>query len=202
MRPASFVAILGAILGAITGAAVNAQEGIYVGIGFGNFDYREKFIDSLLGRVADETSIYKILGGFEINDYLAIEINYGQTSDLVQSVTGDFPPLGNLSYTLSQDFTMTSLKAIGQYPMDWGALLGGVGYYSSENDYLEFGTADCCDPVSNGGTFRDEGMAAMVGIEWRFGRFGTRYAFRLEYEYWDIDLVDTSAVGLAFSYGF
>ena len=45
-------------------------------------------------------------------------------------------------------------------------------------------------------------MTALLGVEWRFGRFGTRYGLRLEYEWWDIDAVSTSAVGLAFSYGF
>lgn len=198
VRPGRFVAFLCAVFG----ATANAQEGIYVGIGLGSFELRESLTDPLLGQVGGDVSIAKILGGFEINNYFAIEISYGETSDLSQSVTANIPPLGNVDYTLSQDFAMTSLKAIGQYPMEWGAFLGGLGYYSSENDYREVGTADCCSPLRNNGTFSDEGMSAMIGLEWRFGRFGTRYGLRLEYEWWDIDLVDSSAVGLAFSYGF
>lgn len=198
MRPGRFVALLCAVFG----ATANAQEGIYVGVGLGNFDFQETRTDPLLGQVTGDVSIAKIFGGFEINDYFAIEISYGETSDLSQSVIGNIPPLGNVNYNLNQDFAMTSLKAIGQYPMDWGALLGGLGYFSSENDFREFGTADCCSPLSNSGTYSDEGMSAMIGIEWRFGRFGTRYGFRLEYEWWDINLTDSSALGLAFSYGF
>lgn len=190
------------LLCAFSGAAANAQEGIYVGVGIGSFDFQEALTDPLLGQVAGDVSIAKIFGGFEINNYFAIEISYGETSDLSQSVMGNFPTLGNVNYNLTQDFAMTSLKAVGQYPMDWGAFLGGLGYFSSENDYREFGTADCCNPLSNSGTFSDEGLSAMIGLEWRFGRFGTRYGFRLEYEWWDIDLTDSSAVGLAFSYGF
>jgi hypothetical protein len=198
MRPGRFVALFCAVFG----AAAHAQEGIYVGVGLGNFDFQESFTDPLLGRVGDKVKVSKIFGGFEINDYLAIEIAYGETSDLSQSVMANFPSLGNVNYSLTQDFTMTSLKGIGQYPMDWGALLGGLGYFSSENDFRESGTADCCPPLSNSGTISDNGMAAMLGVEWRFGRFGTRYAFRLEYEWWDMDLSDSSAVGVAFSYGF
>jgi hypothetical protein len=198
MRPVRFVALLCAILG----APANAQEGIYVGLGLGNFDFQETLTDPLLGRVGGDASVAKLFGGFEINDYFAIEIGYGKTGDLLQSVMVNVPTAGEVTYNLSQDLTMTTLRAIGQYPMDWGALLGGLGYYSSENDFTEFGTAECCGPFGNSGTYSDEGLSGMIGLEWRFGRFGTRYAFRLEYEWWDIDLADSSAVGLAFSYGF
>jgi hypothetical protein len=193
---------LAALLCAFFGATANAQEGIYVGIGLGNFDFEESLNDPLLGRVGGEVDVAKLFGGFEINDYFAIEISYGETSDLTQRVIGDFPPIGNLDYSLTQDFAITVLRGVGQYPMEWGALLGGLGYFSAENDFRESFAAECCAPFTGSGTISDNGLAGMLGIEWRFGRFGTRYAFRLEYEWWDFDLADASAVGVAFSYGF
>jgi hypothetical protein len=198
MRSGGFLALVCALFG----GAASAQEGIYVGIGLGNFDYQENFVDPLLGRVSDNVSTTKIFGGFEINDFFAIEINYAETSDISRRVSGVAPVFGNFDYTFTTDFTMTSLKAVGQYPKDWGVLLGGLGYYTSDNDFRETAVFDCCGTDTNAGEFRDNGLAAMLGIEWRFGRFGARYGVRLEYEWWDIDLLDTSAAGLAFSYGF
>jgi len=43
---------------------------------------------------------------------------------------------------------------------------------------------------------------AQLGIEWRFGRFGTGFGVRLEYEWWDISDVDASTVGAGISYRF
>jgi Outer membrane protein beta-barrel domain len=185
---------------AATGAL--AQETIYVGIGVGSFDYQESFVSSILGRVADEVTIRKLMGGFEFNEHLALEINYGKTDDIRQSGTQNVPPFGDVTDTLSTDFTITTLTAVGQLPFEWGALLAGLGYFSSENDFTDTLTSDCCEPSVIGGTLNDDGLTALLGIEWRFGRFGTRYAVRLEYQWWDIPDADASATGLTFSYGF
>jgi Outer membrane protein beta-barrel domain len=187
---------------ALAATTAFAQGSIYVGIGVGNFDYQESFVSSIVGRVADEVTIRKLMGGFEFNEHLALEINYGKTDDIRQSGTENVPPFGDVTGNLVLDFTITSLTALGQLPFEWGALLAGLGYFSSENDFTDTLTSDCCDPSVIGGTIRDEGLTGLLGIEWRFGRFGTRYAVRLEYQWWDISDADSSAAGLTFSYGF
>lgn len=181
---------------------VLAQEGGYIGVGFGNFDYQENFFSQIVGQVADEVSINRILGGFEFNEHLALEISYGKTGDIRQSGTEFIDPFGDVSSVISQDFVITNITALGQLPFDWGALLGGIGYFSSENDLTETLSADCCNTLVNAFTFRDDGLSALLGIEWRFGRFGARYGLRLEYQWWDITDSDASSVGLAVSYGF
>ena len=179
-----------------------AQESIYVGIGVGTFDYQESFVSSIVGRVADEVTIRKLMGGFEFNEHLALEINYAKTDDIRESGTQNVPPFGDVTDNLAQDFTITSLTAVGQLPFEWGALLAGLGYFSSENDFTDTLTSDCCDPSIIGGKINDDGLTGLLGIEWRFGRFGTRYAVRLEYQWWDLSDADSSAAGLTFSYGF
>ena len=179
-----------------------AQESIYVGVGIGKFDYEESFASPIIGRVADEVSVAKLMGGFEINDYVAFEIDFAETHHIRQSGTEDIPPFGNVSGFLSMDFTITSLRAVGQLPFDWGALLGGLGYFTANNGFTETLSASCCDTIVDSGEFTEDGMMALVGVEWRFGRFGTRYGVRLEYEWWDMSDADASAVSLAFSYGF
>jgi len=188
-----------------SGAA--AQENIYVGLGFGEFDYEEQFVDQVLGQVSDSASTYKVFGGFGFNDYFAIEISYAKVEDIEQSGTMDnlscgTGPCGVVNSQLGIEYTTTSLAAVGQLPLESVAFLGGLGYFSSSADFVQNYQTECCGSFADGGEINDNGMMAMVGIEWRFGRFGSRYAFRLEYEWWDMADVDTSAVGLGFSYGF
>ena len=182
--------------------AAFAQDSIYIGIGTGKFDYAEDSASPIVGRVADEVSVGKIFGGFQINDYVAFEIDLAQTHHVRQSGSQTVQPIGVVSGFLSLDLTTTSLKGVGQLPFEWGALLGGIGYFTGETGFTESFWADCCETVVNGGSFDEDGMMAMAGIEWRWGRFGTRYAVRLEYEWWDLSGVDASAVGIALSYGF
>lgn len=184
------------------GSAALAQEGIYAGLGYGDFDYEENRVDPVLGRIADTVPSYKVFGGFEFNDYIAIEISYGKTGRIKKSGSRFSPTVGNVDSTLKLDFTNTVLMAVGEWPHDWGALLGGLGYYSYDADFRQDVTTECCGPLVNAGTVSDHGTMAMLGVEWRFGRFGTRIGVRLEYEWLPINQADASTVGVGLSYGF
>ena len=179
-----------------------AQEGGYVGLSFGSFDYEEEFTDPILGQVSDSIDVYQLFGGFEIIEHLAIEASYAKAGDVEQSATIDTFEFGEVNYSLDLDLTITTVRAVGILPREWGALMAGLGYFSAETDFREYATLECCDPYVNDGTINDDGMAGMLGIEWRFGRFGANYGVRLEYDWWDTDGVDTSAVLLGAFYGF
>ena len=188
---------------ALAATAAFPQDNIYVGVGVGTFDYQENFVSSILGQVSDEVTAWKLMGGFEFNPHFALEMNYGQTSNIRQSGTENIPPFGDVTDVLVTDFTITSLTAVGQFPFkDWGALVAGLGYFSSQNDFTDTLTADGFDPSVIGGSLSDDGLTGLLGFEFRWGRFGTRYAVRLEYQWWDIADADSSAVGIALTYGF
>jgi len=182
--------------------AARAQENVYVGAAIGNLDYSENYTDPILGHVSDTVSAWKVLGGFEFNRYIALEVAYGKSDDLMRSGAGNILPYGDVSLDLYADFATTSLTAIGQVPFDWGVLIGGLGYFRTEVDYLEVAFGECCGTQSAAFSVSDEGLAAKLGIEWRFGRFGTRYGIRLEYDWYDLNSFDLSSVGLAATYGF
>lgn len=195
------------VLLSLIGAVVHAQESMYAGIGYGSFSYSESTGDAILGDVEDSEARWKLFGGFEFNDNVALEIQYGKSGDLIDSKTAfllldDDAVPDEITGRLVTDFTITALNAIGQVPFEWGALLGGIGYFSSDSSFTAVANAPCCGSLSNSGSISDNGLSAMLGIEYRFGRFGTRYGIRLEYEWWDMGDVDTSAIGLALSYGF
>jgi hypothetical protein len=179
-----------------------AQENIYAGLGFGEFSYEEQFTDANFGKVSETVSAYKLFGGFEVNDYFAVEVSYGKDDSIVRSTTGFSPQFGEVFYQFDLEYTKTALRAVGQLPFESIALLGGLGYFSADGDLDELLVAECCGADALESSLSDSGMMALLGVEWRFGRFGARYALRLEYEWWDMSDVDASTVGLAFSYGF
>lgn len=210
------------------GNATQAQENVYVGLGYGGFDYEEKTADLILDNVGDTLESIKLFGGFELNEHIALEISYGESDDLQQSgfVVVDLgaivdPSVGlevfpdtTVSRNLNIDHVTTALRAVGQVPLgDWGVFLGGIGWFRTDSDVrqTDFYTNDLFDahPLLENpefdtfsATLRNDGLMATLGVEWRFGRFGTRYGVRLEYEWWDIDNVDASTIGVALTYGF
>lgn len=189
------------VLGLVGTAAV-AQEGIYVGLGIGSLDYEETLPGASTSFLSDTVSTYKVYGGFEINEHFAMEITYGESDDIQRTFSGNFPPFGTATLTTTVDLTTTVLRGIGQLPYDWGTLLGGIGFYSSDTDFRDTLVTQCCGVSTGAGTFSDDGLAAMIGIEWRFGRFGTGFGIRLEYEWLDIDLVDANTLGIGIAYRF
>lgn len=178
------------------------QDAIYVGIGGYRFDYEENIPNVVISGISDTSTAYRLFGGFEFNEYFALEVSYGKSGDLAYRTSADLPGFGQTNYSLATDFTISSFRAIGQFPFEWGALLGGLGFFQSENDFREDILTECCGSLPGDGSFTDTGLTVGLGAEWRFGRFGTRYGLRLEYEWWDTEDIDTSALGLAFSYGF
>ena len=185
-----------------TASGTLAQETIYIGIGFGQLDYNQNTGDPLLGVIDDTIDSYKLFGGFEFNENFGIEILYGATDDLVTTVSGNIPPFGDLTDTAIIEIKTSALRAIGQLPLDWGVLIGGLGYFSSDRDFDETLVGECCGTLRNTGSVNDDGLTAMLGVEWRFGRFGTTTGIRLEYEWWDTSRVDLSTLGVALSYRF
>ena len=186
-----------------TASIARAQDTGYVGLSYGSLDYEEDFVDNILGEpVSDTIDHYKLFGGFEILQHLAVEVNYSKAGDVEESVNTNIPPYGDVSYVLDMDLTITSVKAMGILPYDWGALFAGLGMYSSELDFRDYLSVENLGSGADYGTVNDDGMNAVIGVEWRFGRFGARYGFRLEYEWWDMDGASASAIGLGGFYGF
>jgi len=178
-----------------------AQEDIYIGVGIGQINYTHSTGDPLLGRISEGAASYKLFGGFGFNDHLAIEISYGDTSSIEHRSAGNVAPLGNVTDDVEIDLSTSALRAIGTLPLDWGILVGGLGYYSADRSFSEVLVAECCGTLRQAGTIREDGLTALLGIEWRFGRFGTSTGIRLEYEYWDASSnIDLSTFGVGISY--
>jgi opacity protein-like surface antigen len=179
-----------------------AQEGIYVGLGVGSFDYEEPG-GSLSGNaISESVTSLRIYGGFEFNENFAFEVRYGTTSEIKDSFSGTDPILGDFTAQVDFDFTTTSIAGMGMLPKDWGAFFAGIGYFDTTAN-IDFNlTADCCGMQSSSASVGDDGIMALLGIEWRFGRFNTGIGVRVEYEWLDLEDADGSTVGVGISYRF
>lgn len=187
---------------ALAGTAANAQETIYIGLGAGLLDYSEGTSDPLLGEISDNVLSLKLIGGFEFSEHFAMEINYGEMNQIRDGGSGNIPPLGDVSESITLDIKTSTLRALGQLPLDWAVLIGSLGYFNADTGFSETLITECCGTLSNAGSFNDDGMTASLGLEWRFGRFGTSYGVRIEYEWWDIEGVDMASTGVVFTYRF
>lgn len=187
---------------ALAASPAFAQEGMYVGLGFGGFDYEENAAFLAPSPFEGTVSSLKVYGGFEFNPNFGFEIRYGVTDEIGQNFSGTDPLAGDFSGRIGIDFTTTSAVAMGFLPKDWGALFGGIGYFSSDSDAALQLTADCCGTINDSISVSDEGLMALLGIEWRFGRFGTGVGIRLEYEWLDVDAASGSTLGIGVAYRF
>lgn len=179
-----------------------AQEGMYVGLSLGRFDFQESRAGLAPGPFDGTASSWRLYGGFEFNEHVAMEIHYGATGRLEQPYSGTDPSLGDFTSTFRTDFKTTSVMAVGMLPKDWGTLLGGLGLYQTKEDVDLDLTASCCGNLTDTISVNDNGTIALLGLEWRFGRFGTGVAVRVEYEWMDISDADASTVSLGIAYRF
>jgi Outer membrane protein beta-barrel domain len=179
-----------------------AEEGMYVGLGLGSFDYAEDSVYLAPERFNDTVSSWKIYGGFEINEHFAIEIRYGASDKFHQSFSGTDPNVGDFTTTFNVDFTTTSAVALGMLPKEWGVLYAGLGYFDTNADLHFRAMTELSGDFSQSGSVGDNGLLGALGVEWRFGRFGTGYGIRLEYEWVDADNASESTIGVGVSYRF
>lgn len=103
--------------------AAHAQEtsGLYAGFALGLLDYEEEITASIA--FEDSTPAYRILGGFAFSDNFALEVGWGASSDLEDSFG---------AATITADYEVVTLRALGMMPFDNVSLLAGVGYYDAE----------------------------------------------------------------------
>lgn len=194
--------LVGFVVLAVLASPCLAQEGMYVGAAVGSFDYSDDSGFLAPGTFSDTVSAWRFYGGFEFNENVAVEIRYGGTGEMTYSESGTDPVLGDYTATIDTDISVTSVLGIGMLPKDWGVLIGGLGYFSSSADADLALTTGCCGGFNVAGSDDDNGLAAVIGVEWRFGRFGTGVGLRLEYEWLDFDDADASTIGIGVAYRF
>jgi opacity protein-like surface antigen len=195
--------VLIVLLLALTSTAALAQDAVYVGIGYGIFDYKEVTNDPPFADIDEQGDAWKLFGGFDFNEHFGIEVGYGKYTGIETVAVGSTVTIPEYTAVADLEQDATTLKALGYLPLDRIVLIGGLGFFSVQADYDRVLSAPCCGTLSDSFKYSENGLTAMLGVEWRFGRFGTEIAVRLEYEQWNISGVDKAATtGVALSYRF
>lgn len=173
----------------LAAGVAHAQDdlvGPYFGVSLGYFDYEE--IDEENGFFLDDTTTsYRLIGGYHLNENLAIEATLGKTSDLKQSFNL-FPP-GSGTFDVRADLEVVTIRALGLVPLDQIDLFGGIGYYDATITASANATG-----IGSLGEFKDDdsGLLILGGVNWYLRKF----TIRGEYEWFDTDS-DTDASNLS-----
>ena len=159
-------------------AAAHAQDysGPYLGVSVGSFDYTE--LDDQIGvLIEDSTSAYRLIGGYQVNENLAIEAGVGKTGDIKESF-----PLGpgSGSFDIRADYELVTVRALGLVPLDSFDFFGGIGYYDATINVSATATG-----VGSLGEDEDEdsGATLLGGVQFYLDNF----TIRGEYEWFNTD---------------
>ena len=171
------------MLSLATGAAFaqspENDEGLYIGLGYGNFNVKVDDIDDTdeaISTIDDDDNVWKVFAGWRINPYVAFELNYVDFGDTTGTgSSGDY----------SVELAGFQPAVYGTFPLGPVELFGKVGYYLIDTDVR----VDLDDLGSD--VFQSD--AGEEAWSYGFGIGGTvfdRLNLKLEYEKIELDLID------------
>src|SRR5690606_33027038 len=139
-------------------------RGPYVGFGYGSLDYEES-TDIPGVSISDTTDVFKIFGGLQITNHLAVEASWAVTNDIEESFVQTVPMLGDVTIDASADFEIKTVRLLGTLPLTIIGLYAGIGYYDADTDVSVRATTTSgpLDEVSDSGS--DDGAMVVAGIE-------------------------------------
>lgn len=180
MRSAVFISMM-TILSAGAHAQDSIQKGGYMGFAVGTLSYEET--EQLTGlEISDDTSAYRLFGGYQFNENFALEAGWAATGDIKEDFTGTDAVLGDVALSIKGDYEVLSLRLLGIVPLSKVNLFGGVGYYdatlSATGRY-----EDDFDLFSVSVKDSDGGATVLGGLQFNLARVG----IRAEYEWFDTD---------------
>ncbi len=172
MRRLSFSAAV-LLAGALAAGTASAQEpaarGAYVGLGYGVMHLKTTKVPGDFS-FSDTGGGYRLFGGYQWNQYFAVEGAWQKTNNLSDSTT--LPTLGTLD--VSTDFRVAQVKAIGILPLNHVRLFAGIGIYESHTradgtiTASPTGTAPST-VISETDKSNHAGLATSIGAKYRFG---------------------------------
>jgi OmpA-OmpF porin, OOP family len=165
--------------GAAFAQAPENDEGLYLGLGYGNFNVKVDDIDDAdeaISSIDDDGNVWKVFAGWRINPYFAFELNYVDFGDTTGAgSSGDY----------RVELAGFQPAIYGTVPLGPVELFGKLGYYFIDTD-LRVDLDDL-----GGDVFQSD--ASEEAWSYGFGIGGTvfdRLNLKLEYEKIDIDLLD------------
>jgi Outer membrane protein beta-barrel domain len=169
--------------------AVEAQEirGLYVGVGAGIFNYENEN-----NGISDGAGIYRIVGGYQLNSNYAIEAGWVQGEDVKEQFFTVNPMGEVVPVNVAVESEIKTLRVLAFAPFSGLGMFGSVGYFDADFT-TGFSIVDPLNPRS--GVLEqqsDSGVTVAGGIQYEWSRI----ALRGEYEWFDTDDIDATALNL------
>ena len=182
---------------ALFGSSAFGQNlSLYTGVALGVFGHD----NPQPGAFSDSVPSWKLYGGFQLTDHFGFEAARGSTTEIDGGASGSPLSVATriLSTAHSVDYTVTTFKAMGYLPFEWGALWLGYGTFLMDAD------VDFSAPFSGRSSLSvsDEGEMAALGIEWQLAGLDRSIDVRLEYEWLHFPYVDASTIAVGVAYRF
>ena len=187
---ASTLAILLGLGIAHSAAAADEENpsGFYIGAGLGQFDVKVDNIEGVgdvLQDLDENATAWKLVLGWRINPFIAIETDYIDLG----APDGDFDATGSSGH-YKIELAGFAANVTGTIPIGIFELSGKVGYYWHDADLrVNFDNVGPNNGNVLNGSSNGEAVTYGVGAGVTFfGHLNTK----VEYEYYDIDDVDSS----------
>jgi hypothetical protein len=133
MRFGLLAALCGLLGSAAQAQAQEDSKGPFVGFSVGSFRYSDT--DASTGvKIADNTSMRRLLGGYRFTQNMSLEASWSTTDDIEASVAVDDPILGPARLDTRADFEVLTVRVVGTRPLERVVLFGGFGLYDGELD--------------------------------------------------------------------
>lgn len=161
------------------------DEGLYVGVGFGQFNVGIDDIDETdeaVQRIDDDDNAWKIFAGWRINPYFAFELNYVDFGENSGSTGSDS---SGTSGNYRVDLAGFQPAIYGMFPLGPVELFGKVGYYFYDVDLAV--NLDNLDQDNFSADTSEEALSYGFGVGVTLFE---RLNARLEYEKIDADDFD------------
>jgi len=177
-------------------AVAQAQDGGYLGVSIGSFDYSESGDSGL--PISDSAGAYRLLGGYQFNENYAIEAGWGTTEDLKETFRFLDPFFGDVSLTIGYDYEISMVRFLAFAPLSSMSIFGGAGYYDATINFSariedNSGVATFAEELG------DDGAMVVGGIQFERDRI----TLRGEYEWLDAEGdVDTTTLSFAVLFRF
>jgi hypothetical protein len=174
-----YLVCLGLSLAFAQGAVAQDRAGPYVGVSVGAFSYKE--VSDVSGAEFKDTApAQRISGGYRFNENFALEVGWGQTTELEDTFTlATFP--NSTTYAVDAEFEAITVRALGVMPFDKVSMIYGIGYYNADISSTEVVVGFPLSTTSSESS--QEGATLVGGLEWNFDRLDIRG----ELEWFDAD---------------
>lgn len=171
---------------------ISEQFNHFDGMGFadnvdvsGLTDYSYKQDDNGFG--------YRLFAGYQFNEYVALELGFGELGDTDFSLSSQTAGVAGLSG--KSRTSVVDLRINGTYQISRHAFFSAsVGVYGWDN---EFSQIDADTSTLTSTKVSDKGQTALLGAGWGYA-FSPKHAIRLELE--RSEVAESAVTNLVFSY--